>query len=212
MALSYDDLVQNFAIESGQFILDDIETTTMLNKERIEMLIIRELAYYNKFAPLVKTQLLELYDRKIFDGNAASSGTSDIPILISEIRNKMGITQLLSFNRFGMISNQYWTYDANTKMFKTAMPKDVYEVTYACNHVYDKETSSIPTLDLTDSDLIKLVVGRMMISIGRSRRSFVLNDLPFTQDGEQLVAEGQDIYSAAVDSIQTSSRHMLAAF
>lgn len=210
MAISYADLMDSFSIQSGQFILENIEDATMFNHGLVEKLITRELAIYSRYLPLVVTEMLELYDGKVFDNNPASLPRFK-PMLISEIRNKNGLTQYFSFNRFGNISNQYWRYDPETGVFKTFLPKQVYEVKYAVAHQYDPVSKSIPTLNLTDTFFIDMFVGRLMVSIGRSRRSFALNDLPFAQDGEQLVAEGQGIYEKAEQDIQTTSTWMLAA-
>lgn len=199
-----------FSIQSGQFILENIEEATMFRHDLVEMLIIRELAVYSRYRPEVKTEFLELYDGKVFDDNPASFPQRK-PILIADIKTRAGLTQYFSYNRFGTISSQYWRYDSSTGVFKTFLPKNSYEVRYAVPHVYDKEKKSIESLELTDSFFIDLFVGRLMISIGRSRRSFALNDLPFTQDGEQLVAEGQGIYEKAIEDIQTTSDWMLAA-
>lgn len=208
MSLSYQEIVDNFLLESGQFILDDLDDTA-LTKERIELLIARELATYSRYRPALVTGALKLWNNRRFTGKDENGNPEPIPIVIKRLFVNGGFTRLLTNNRFGTISQNYWRLDNG--VFSMYMEDGEYLCEYVVTHVYDKETSSISTLDLSATTFLNMVHGKMMMVLGKSRRAFQISDSPILLDGDGLIADGQQMYDAAMEDLKTQSDYMLAS-
>ena len=81
-------------------------------------------------------------------------------------------------------------------------------MTYTVPHVYKDDV--IQTIDIENQKFMSLVAARFMITLGRSRRAFLLNDLPFQMDADMLITEGQDLYERTMQDIMTNSSFYLA--
>lgn len=204
--LTYEDIINHFAMTSGQFMMSVEEM--MLNKTQVIGLITRELAYYGKYLPKVKRLSLKLYDQKVFNGVDEDGNPQDIPLAINKIFMRSGVTQLFTNNRFGNITKSYWRYYDN--LFTTSLPEDIYLVEYAVNYSIDKDTGNIADLDISNNYFLDLVAGKLMVSIGRSRRSFFIGELPFTLDSDQLVGDGSDLVKQAQSAIIEQAKYFLA--
>lgn len=85
----------------------------------------------------------------------------------------------------------------------------IYDVTGVWNHkvvsVSYKDPSSgairkeleVTTITDNDDEFFKLLEGKFLVSIGRNRRAFTLNELPVTMDSDSLISEGQAKQEAA---------------
>lgn len=208
--LTYEDILEQIQLISGQHILaDSFEDATMLDKERIVKLIKRELAYYSRYIPQRQMRMMKLWDQKVFTGTDEDGNPEPIPVIIIDIFAKTGVTQLLSYNKFGSISQQYWRY--KDRVFSTSLPSDFYRVSYAAAYEFVDAQDGIPNMDLDSTTFLNLICGRMLITMGRSRRSFMLNEIPFSMDGDALLAEGTEIYASAKEDLETQSRWLLAS-
>ena len=54
-------------------------------------------------------------------------------------------------------------------------------------------------------DFINLCTGKFMIALGRSRRAFTLNELPFQMDTAEMVGEGQELWDNTVVRMEETS-------
>lgn len=59
--------------------------------------------------------------------------------------------------------------------------------------------------DGKDKILMDLIVGKFLISLGRSRRAFTLNNSPINFDASELVAEGQELVNQATQELYNQS-------
>lgn len=208
--LTYADMLEQIQLISGQHILaDSFEDATMLDKPRLIALFKRELAFYSRFMPSRQMTMMKLWDQKVFTGTNEDGNPEPIPEIIIDIYMKTGVTQLLSYNKFGAISQQYWRY--KDKVFTTSLPSDFYRVSYCAAHVWNTEKDGVETLDYDSTTFLNLICGRLLITMGRSRRSFMLNEIPFSMDGEALLAEGNEMYLSAKEDLETQSRWLLAS-
>ena len=76
-------------------------------------------------------------------------------------------------------------------------------------------TSPAPYYDLPgithrDHRFLKLMQGRFMQALGRSRKAFTLNDLPITSDAAEMVSSGKEIETEAITEINESGKWWLA--
>ncbi|AXY86106.1 hypothetical protein [Escherichia phage vB_EcoM_IME392] len=208
MSLSYDELVESFLLESGQFILDSLDDTA-LTQDRVELIIAKELATYSRYKPNLVTGALNLWNNRRFTGKDEHGNPEPIPIVIHRLFVNGGFTRLITNNRFGTISQNYWRFDNG--VFNMYMEDGQYLCEYAVAHTYNKETKSIDSLDLTATTFMSMVHGKMMQVLGRSRRAFQISDSPILMDGDALIADGQQMYDQAMEDLKTQSDYMLAS-
>lgn len=204
--LTYEDMIGHFLMTSGQFMMSIEEM--MLDKPMVISLITRELAYYGKYLPRIERKSFKLYDQKVFNGVDEDGHPQDIPVVINKIFMRSGVTQLFTNNRFGNITKSYWRY--NDGMFTTSLPEDIYLVEYAMLYSIDPATGNIEGLDITNNYFLDLVSAKLMIALGRSRRSFFIGELPFTLDSDQMVADGMELLKSAQTAIIEQAKYYLA--
>lgn len=203
MPLSYTDLTEQLLLETGQFI-GGLDATLLIESNLVAMYK-RELAFYSKYHPLQGTTSGRLYNNKVFQ----LENDSVIPDQIIEIYRREVSSYLFGGSRRnGLVSNYFWRYDKPVLRFNLA--DDIYEYSYIINHKWDDANRVIPTLSLADHKFINLCVGRFMMTVGRSRRAFTIDELPISTDAAELVSEGKEIYDAAVDEVKQSSDYWLA--
>lgn len=63
-------------------------------------------------------------------------------------------------------------------------------------------TYCIKTMSLRDQAFIKLLQGKFLLGLGKSRRAFTLNDLPILMDASEIVSEGKEMVEEAENEIQ----------
>jgi hypothetical protein len=68
----------------------------------------------------------------------------------------------------------------------------------------------IPHITSRDHRFLKLVQGRFMQALGRSRKAFILNDLPITSDAPEMVSTGKEIEKEAIDEMNESGKWYMA--
>lgn len=61
------------------------------------------------------------------------------------------------------------------------------------------------TVDVDDDLFVDLVTALFLISIGRSRRAFTVEDIPISTDATDLVSEGQSLYDTVVNRLMETS-------
>lgn len=202
MAVTYDQLLDVILIESGQFIAD--LSATMLDQNKVEVMIKRELGLYSRYLPNTVTRENRLYNGKIFDKDVDGF----VPDAIVSIRTN-------KFNNFGYLAtpmpapvhNYYWRYDKPTLYFR--YPDGDYNYTYIVSHLYDDTDKLISSIELHDK-FVNLLVGRFLMTVGKSRRAFTLSDVMISTDADQMISEGKELYDNTLAEIQTNSAFNLA--
>lgn len=197
--LSYDDLIDITLTETGQFIVD--LDTTMLDQSKIELMIERELNWFSKYYPVRKRASLYLFNGKQFLGE----NNEDIPSNILSIQ-RQSCQPSTGYIIYGRPRYRVPSYSYQGGVLSLAGDPGFYDVEYSMYHKYDKEKQMIETVNI-DSPFVNLFISKFMISIGRSRKAFLLNDLPLTMDSDSMVSEGQELYQSTREYIMETSRY-----
>ena len=68
----------------------------------------------------------------------------------------------------------------------------------------------LPNITYLDYKFLKLVQGRLMQALGRSRKSFILNDMPVTSDAAEMVSIGKELEQEAMTEMYESGKWYMA--
>ena len=102
--------------------------------------------------------------------------------------------------------------------------QSVYEVTAVYRHKVEETAYKDPhigvirkelevsTITDHDDDFFELLRGRFMVALGRNRRAFTLNELPITMDSADLVSEGTELITSAMDKLENKSSKFWLAY
>ncbi len=200
-------------IESGQYVLGMGSTFMKTgDSDFFKLLVNRELKYYSKYNPLTGVHFGELHNGMKFIGAG-----HPIPKAITNIYYDYGDSKTLlplfiglanyrePVNRF---PNSLWTYKNKTLICK--FPSGEYTYDWIAEHSMVEIEGGcdydMPGISESDSSFINLVVGKFMLSLGRSRRSTILQDSPFELDYDSLVSEGDELYQSTKESLQEKSK------
>jgi len=205
--LTYSDILNIVLIETGQWLIG-LEATAIEPKQ-MELLIKRELALYSRYFPRVVNKTGRLYNGYIF----TEEKDGEVPQKIISIRTEYTQPYSYNFNRKPVtILASNWSYE-KPKLF-LRFQSDIYQYTYIIPHKYihdeDIDKCGIESLNEFDSNFLNLIIGKFLMTVGRSRRAFVLNDIPFNMDADQLYSEGKDLYDSAVETVRSNSSFQLA--
>lgn len=202
MAVTLDNIIDTLLLESGQYISD--LSPTLLIKEKVELMIERELGLYSRYLPTKVITRMRLYNGKIF--SIPEDGF--IPTAISDIRTDRLIPNGYTVAMVpGSVHNYYWRYDKPILYLR--YPDQEYIVHYIADHVYDKVNKTISTINIHDR-FITMLVGRFLMTVGRSRRAFTVADIPITSDASEMISEGKELYETTLQEVRTNSAFNLA--
>jgi hypothetical protein len=196
--LTKQEIVDYFLAKSGQFIIPDFMATTGMSDPILKALIKNSLKKYSDYIPVIHEELLFLSNNKIFK--------NPYPRFIISINQN---TNNPFKSNLGLISSHKWSYTSNTGRLSFEFPQGTYRVKYAVSHAIDESDLSVPTLSYEDDLFLDLFTADMMISVGRSRRTFILNDLPFQVDYDAMVSEGEDLKAATIEMLRERSQQFL---
>jgi hypothetical protein len=202
MAISYQDLVDILLIESGQFIAD--LDATLLDQNKMEIMIQRELALYSRYKPNYITTYAELYNQKVFSLDIDGY----VPVTISDIRTDMFNNIGYSFSPLpAAVHNYYWRYDNPILYFR--YPQGIYTYTYTLKHIYDQVNMNLPTINIEDR-VINMILGRFLMTLGKSRRAFTVDEIPIQVDASEMISEGKEIYDNTLEEVRQNALYNLA--
>jgi hypothetical protein len=183
-------------LDSGEFIIDDM-TLANIDMNRFWRLVKRDLAYYNRYKPVLKYMNIQVGSSPyIFPDQPGNPA----PEWISKIY-PTGIAS--NFSLFGLVGNNrdpvpvvfrynkpnLWIANAAT-VECTCLFNRTVTITYS--DVSNTIISDVDISDLSETDtwFLRLVTANFMIAVGRSRRAFLIGDFPISMDSSELVAEG----------------------
>lgn len=193
-------------MESGQYVLG-MDSTFMSGKyvNYFKIIVTQELKYYSKYKPLSGTYFDKLYNGKKFSGigHPVPKAITNIYYDYADSKSMMPLSSGADnyrepINRF---PNNLWVYKNSTLI--TKFPSGEYTYDWIADYYIDND--NIVGISESDSQLINLVTGKFMRSLGRSRRSTILQDSPFELDYDSLVSEGDDLYQSTKESLQEKS-------
>lgn len=198
--VTYQDILDQVMLESGQYISD--LQATLLNKIKFESLIKKELLLYSRYVPKKETRFGRLYNLKTF--------TMDIdgyvPEAIVDIRTDRMIPSGVSLTPMpAPVHSYHWRYEKPTLYFR--YPDGDYIFSYIGNHEY--KDGKIDSIDLHDR-FFNLLVGRFLMTVGKSRRAFTIDEIPINTDASEMISEGKEMYDAAIEEIRENSSFQVA--
>lgn len=197
--LKYDELIELTLTETGQYIID--LDTTMLDCKKIELMIERELNWFSKYYPVRKRASLFLFDGKQF----TVEQDKEIPFNILSIQKSCNQSSeaFLMWGRPRFRNPSFLFSDGVLTLYGEP---GIYDVEYTVYHKYDKKKQCIETIT-SESPFVNLFIAKFMVTIGRSRKAFLLNDLPLSMDSDSMVSEGQELYQSTREYIMETSRY-----
>lgn len=216
-------LIDTILIETGNHIFDDDVTRLSLSVAKIWTLARRQLLIYQKFEPRVTAQNVTVV-------NGIHTFTTDIPEWISACvpiqtarLSALGLASLVTeqgpyddSSRLDPPRNFIWEYVSPRLSTSEDGTMDVVTV-HNYTYTVTMDSANVEVLDvdisgITESDdkFIDLVTAVFLISIGRSKRAFTINDLPLTTDASELISEGGVLKEATMDSLKARDKWYLA--
>lgn len=230
--MTLDELVDYVMTESGEFIVGELETT-QINRHRFHLITKRALAIYSKYRPLTDRQTLAVnssLDLTDVSGGQTPAWISRVMPVSDSSSTSSGTGQgaaAFIYGNAGGLSDPYlasgrprhipWEYNKPT--LSVAGSSGMYDITMHRHHTLEnikKDEANlvidgeIPSIDYADDIFFDILVGFFLMSLGRSRRAFTLNDLPVTMDGSDLVSEGETKVNEAKERLTEQSSWYLA--
>ncbi len=214
MLLSY--LKEQVMLDSGHFILSSMDDV-LIDSTMFLSLVKRELNVYQKHRPFIRNITLQInQNESVFpESFQPEFVTSVVPV---GVPSAMAILMSNSTPMESAISDPrpfLWKY---TKPVLHTLEMGKMDITGAFNYeieevlkddgqggqiVTDHSITDLP--DDADS-LIRLVVGRFLMSVGRSRRMFTITDLPIEMDVESMIDEGRTMYDEAKETLEDRNK------
>lgn len=209
--LSLAQLKDAVMLNSGQY-MTEFDDTLMDNKQFVSI-VTKQLEVYNRYYPLVKKFVFNLYNNKVF--TVEKDGV--IPDSICEIRdvratNYYNMLVNGSTTQYGIISNLNWKYYSPELYFQYVPGQ--YECKCLIYHKFDPVRKVIDTMEPefigTHNYFLNLVTGKFMEFLGKSRQAFTISGLPVDTNASDLVSDGKELYQSTMDTIKINSRFDLA--
>lgn len=217
------DIFDHVLLRSGQFIM--AKSKVELDEDRFKLIVDEALAIYSKYSPSEKHLFIEVTTNRTFrftEANTFGAGEPDSLSSVVPIRmlgmNTLAIRSI--FNIPALNSNLDirmecpWEYRKPHLTVPFAGEFDVlaiYRQKVIKSEGEDgKICYDIPTISLRDDAFMKLVRGMFLEGLGRSRRSFTLNDLPIVMDADTIANEGKEMIIEATEQMQKEAKFYLA--
>ena len=229
------ELVQYVLLESGQFIVSTTLDAFMLDMDKFWLLTKPTLREYAKFRPYTWKRNQYLSGKHVFSTvieddslpEAEQKIIETIPRWISSclpvgFANALNVPGAHIFraavgydplNRMGKNLEQpsSWIWKYEKPVLYVPYTGDLDLTMHGDYIVYEEYATGgalkevdIPDLEYDDV-FVKLVTGKFLVAVGRSRRAFTLTDIPVALDSETLVGEGNDMIAEAKESLRENS-------
>lgn len=206
-------------VMSGQFLIPD--SVIELRVDKFKKLVENCLGVWNNYNPIDRHVYINLQNGRQYtftdnDEFGIPQNIVDLqPIRISGVAPFF----LSEYGRLGdamEVKKQFpWEYRKPTLTVPLTAEFDLHCI-YNHRLEVDNSTGGEPaykctTISENDDEFFKMLTGRFMQSLGRSRRAFTLNELPITTDGGELVSEGKQMEDEAIaDLVENKSKWYLA--
>jgi len=217
------DLYKRILIKTGQFALrENLEISVELFP-----LVVEEALYtFNTYCPRKEIRFLDFTYRREY----CFSEGEGIPEKITDMVPFGNLGSLYLFNQERLSSNSLGGLSIPShrpfiyqKPVLTVAVSSNYQVTCMFNHELEElevegegEFKKPGFRHLNgrnlEPDFIKLIAGHFMQAIGRARRSFQLQDVPFTMDADQQVQEGEQMVREAEDNLKENHSQFYDAY
>jgi hypothetical protein len=195
-----EEIIDWVMIQSGEFIVEVVENT-LIDKPKFWKIVKRDLKFYQKYVPVTKHLNCYIQGNYEFPNGEIPKFISKCSPIIGGGMSGGGFQALSTGQLMGMMNPMManmgtkfaWKYE---KPFLYGSMNGNMAVTAHYGYELD-ETAEDPKdyeiLGMSEEDLfLNLILSSFLISLGRSRRAFTLNDLPITMDAPDLVSEGME--------------------
>lgn len=211
------ELVDLILLESGQFLLEDLDAAN-IKLDQFYLMTKRVLSHYEQYRPLEK------HLSKVISSNSLTFSEGEgIPEWVSAVQPATGLKGLGFLNNplnavfsvgRGYAGQHAWTYDKPVLTCAFAGEVEIvalYKYTVEETKTSDGKVKDVVFPDLNaDDTFIQLLTARFLISMGRSRRAFLITDIPVSVDADQLVQEGNELWTLQTERLQDMSKWQLA--
>jgi len=223
MSITLTELEEIILLESGEYLLQNIENVS-LTPAKLWVMAKRVLKFYNSKRPFTYRHNILTSSRFYVYQDSVNYGP---PVWISSVvpvtsSNVMDVYSLMSNKVVGEMSaleiprGFVWKYE-NPKLYVSE--DGTMDVVECHDHQYTiirdstgiLEDVTFSTINERDDPLFfELLVARFLITLGRSRRAFTMNDLPIEMDGGELVSEGQELWRESLEKLEENDKWWLA--
>jgi len=217
------DIFTRVILKSGQFLLHRKNLEIDLDAFRI--LVEDALAEYSKSIPYTKNLSLNLTASRshTFMDDSVLLRKPDWVAEATPTRFSGTVIPLFNAQSNSDIFNDVdegvfnpWLYNDST--YTLTVPYSAhYKVVTVYDHLVDTISNAdgtfdyeVKTISPRDRFLFDLITGLFLQGIGRSRRAFTLNDLPITMDSDQIISEGKEMETQALEEIHKNKLIRLA--
>lgn len=128
------------------------------------------------------------------DVMALIGGNGGATVKVTGIGANGGVTNVIVENR----GDGYWL---DTRYLTTVVPSGGQGCELVVTGLGPGAYYDLPNITYKDHHFLKLVQGRLMQALGRSRKSFILNDMPVTSDAADMVSAGIEIEKEAMSDL-----------
>jgi len=208
--MNHDEMFDRVLIECGQFRIN--KNSVELNIDAFVTLIRSSLGTYNRQRPATKRYNLYSPTRRyIFTENTTSEEGIQIGIP-EEIVDAIPLT-FAGVPYYYFTDRHTWELDKKTYPFVYDNPSiwlpmvGNYDIKSMHDHVVREEVIEgekiyhVDTIGHKEDVFFKLLAGKFLMGLARSRRAFILNDVPITTDADTLYSEGQAMEEKAEEDL-----------
>ena len=210
--MTLDEIFNRVLVEAGQFLIttENIE----LNRETFVPLVKSAIGTYNRYYPIDNYLDIDFSSSRNYTFTEANT-PDGIPREIAEV------IPVRIMGTYPYILKKYDDSESNVEVaesfpFTYRRPVLTIPANAICNvhAIFDHELRDttpssggvkqyeINTVNENSDVFFQLLTGRFLKGLGRSRKAFTLNDLPVTNDGPEMVAEGQEMEKDALEELR----------
>ena len=224
-----EDIRNEVIVRAGQWILDADKLE--IDSARFKLLINSCLRDYNRYSPFHDKINLTISNLDhTFTTFIDPPGIPDWIPDVLPIRSSggFGIFQQVVTSQADLASSQTGQGRIVKRQFVFEYRKPVlyvpfggdYDILYVRNHaIVNAEDGGdgkdrIPTLNDKDNDasFFDLLTGRFLVSLGRFRRAFTIAEAPVTFDAAELVSDGNEMVTNALEDIRENQNKFFLAW
>lgn len=218
-------------VRTGQHVIGDIMTVLNLDYKRLWNSIKYDIADYQKYVPLTKHINVNSFSDSYYDftldtnnaGYVSPSEPGAPPKFLSKVTPLNSSLMPFVGSPYvafqAMLPDQWgpnrlvnprpflWNYQSPPKMMLSEY--GCFDITahydYPVVITYEDDESTYADVEVVglneDKVLLRILTGRFLQLLGRSRRSFTYEDIPIKTDADDLVKEGIDEYEAGMKDL-----------
>lgn len=220
------DIFSRVLLKSGQYVLSSAKVD--INIDAFRLLVEDSLAVYNRYSPADKLYNKEIYYPRQYDwshdidpefgrvpdwvssANPMRYGGGSIGGILLREAQLNGQTELIDPIQSPWRYNKPMLTVAHSARYELrGVYNHIIEEIIPTTHVDDTRQFDVRTISLADQAFFDHVRAGFLMGVGRSRRSFTLNDLPITMDADQICSDADTLEQKAMESMQNYQKFYL---